>query len=290
MTEMTRKRISEILRIAFDLLWFEPQGLYLREILDHMRTNYHLTEEELEPFSFAPRYPRYEVIVRVGSIALAKAGWLAKSSKGKWEITEAGRRESRQYSNAEDFFVMAVRDYEEWKDRQSARKGRFDFLAVERAEERAREQIQRYIESMQLSELRSLVADLMRGLGFYVIWTAPAEQLEGQVHLIVGKDPIGLGSGRIMIHINHAGQAATVEGLHAFKACMREADNGVFISLSGFTNHARQEAYADAQANIRLIDLDEFIELWLSNLQKISPEARQRLPLKAVYFLAQPDV
>ncbi len=289
MTELTRKRTSEILRIAFDLLWFEPQGLYLHEILDHMRKNYDLTAEELTPVSFAPRYPLFEVIIRIGSIALARAGWLVKSSKGKWELTEQGRLESKQYSNAEDFFITAVREYEEWKDRESARRGRFDVLAIERAEERAREQIQGYLETMALTEVRSLVAELMRGLGFYITWTAPPDQRGGQVHLIASRDPIGLAPGRIMIHLNQSGQAATTEGLHAFTASLREVDRGLFISLSGFTGLARQEANADVQTNIRLIDLDEFIELWLGSLNKISPEGRQRLPLKPVYFLAPPE-
>ena len=290
MAEITKKRISEILQIAFDLLWFEPQGLYLREILEHMRKNYAFTEEELASFPFAPRFPRYEVIIRIGSIPLAKAGWLVKTNKGKWQITDKGRRESRQYSNAEDFFLSAVHEYEDWKDRETARKDRFDFLVIDRAEERAREQIQSYLQSMPLPGLRNLVGDLLRGLGFYVIWTAPEEQKNGHVHVIACTNPIGIAGRRIMVHINHAGQAATVEGLHSFLSTVRGTDDGVYISLGGFTALAKQEVYMGSHSNVRLIDLDEFVDLWLGSLQKLSPDARKRLPLKPVYFLTPPEV
>jgi restriction system protein len=289
MAEITKKRISEILRIAFDLLWFEPDGLYLREILEHMRKNYDFADEELGSFAFAPQFPRYEVIIRVGSIPLARAGWLVKTGKGKWQITEKGRQESRRYSNAEDFFLSAVQEYEEWKDRESARRERFDFLVVDRAEERAREQIRRFLQSMSLPELRILVGDLLRGLGYYVIWTAPPEQQNGQIHIIASSNPIGIGGGRIMVHINQTGQAASIEGLQSFLSTVRGPDHGVYISLYGFNSPARQEGYVGTHGNVRLIDLDEFIELWLGNLKKLSPEARKRFPLKPVYFLEPPE-
>jgi hypothetical protein len=51
-----------------------------------------------------------------------------------------------------------------------------------------------------------------------------------------------------------------------------------------------QEVYVRPHSNVRLIDQDEFIELWLSNLSKLSPEARKHLPLKAIYFLAPPEL
>lgn len=289
MAEITKKRISEILRIAFDLLWFEPDGLYLREILDHMRKNYDFTDDELGSFPFAPRFPRYEVIIRIGSIPLARAGWLVKTDKGKWQITDKGRQESRRYSNAEDFFLSAVQEYEEWRNRESARRQRFEFMLVDRAQEGARDQVQRYLQSMSLPELVNLVGDLLRGLGFYVIWTCPPAQLAGQVHMIASSNPVGIGGGRIMVHVNHTGQPASAEALQAFMSAVHGADHGVYFSLWGFSSPLNQGAYVGAHSNVRLIDLDEFIELWLANLKKLSPDARNRLPLKPVYFLAPPD-
>jgi hypothetical protein len=257
MPEITRRRISEILRIAFDLLWFEPQGLYLREILDHMEQHCDLTQEERGSFSFAPQFPRYEVIIRIGSIPLAKAGWLEKTKRGKWQITERGRIESKRFSNAEDFFTNAIQEYEGWKDREAARVDGLDYLVVDRAEERARDQIHQYLQSLQPHEIRSLVSELLRGLGYFIVWTAPPDQLDGPVH---------------------------------FMSLLGNGDHGLYVSLGGFTSHVMQEVYVRPHSNVRLIDQDEFIELWQANLPKLSPEARKHLPLKAIYFLAPPEL
>ncbi len=289
MPEISRKRIREILRIAFDLLWFEPQGLYLREILDHMEQHCDLSEEERGAFPFAPQFPRYEVIIRVGSIPLARAGWLEKSKHGKWQITEQGRIESKHFSTAEDVFTNAIQEYEGWKDREAARLDGLDYLIVDRAAERAREQIHQYLQSLQPHELRGLVGELLQALGYYLVWTAPPDQVDGPVHIVARPNPLGVTGGQIMVHINRAGQAATVEGLRSFMSLLGNGNHGLYVSLGGITSHVMQEVYVRPHSNVRLIDQEEFIELWLGNLAKLSPEARKHLPLKAVYFLAPPD-
>ncbi len=289
-TEISRKRISEILRIAFDLLWFEPQGLYLREILDHMEQHCDLSQEERGSFPFAPQFPRYEVIIRIGTIPLIKAGWLEKTRRGKWQITDKGRIESKRYSNAEDFFLNAIQEYEGWKDREAARLEGLDYLVVNRAEERAREQIRQYLEALQPHEISGLVSELLRGLGYYIVWTAPPDQLNGPVHIVARPNPLGVAGGQIMVHINRLGQAATVEGLRSFMSLLGNDDHGLYVSLGGFTSNVMQEVYVRPHSNVRLMDQDEFIELWLANLSKLSPEARKHLPLRAVYFLAPPDL
>jgi restriction system protein len=289
-TEITRERISEILRVAFDLLWFEPAGLYLHEILENIGRNFALTDEERNSFVFAPRFPRYEVIIRIGSIPLVKAGWLEKSKKGKWRITEKGRQESKQYANAEDFFVSAIHEYEEWKNRETARKESFDYLVIERAEERAWQQIGGYMQSMSATEVRDLVGELLKALGYYVVWTAPPEKSRGQAHLIVRTSPFGVNGGGIVVHVHEGEQAATVENLHAFMSMLNPHDHGLFFSLAGFTARVREEMYGRPESTLRLMELDEFIELWLRNQSRLSPEARNRLPLKPVYFLQPPEI
>jgi len=37
------------------------------------------------------------------------------------------------------------------------------------------------------------------------------------------------------------------------------------------------------------MDLESFVDLWVKNYDKLNLEARQRLPLKPVYFLSLPD-
>ena len=91
MTDITVNRISEILRLVFDLLWFEPQGLYVSEIMRYIQATVPLSEYETGYYPYAPYSPRYEVVIRVGTIPLVRAGWLEKTKNGRWFITEAGR-------------------------------------------------------------------------------------------------------------------------------------------------------------------------------------------------------
>ena len=289
MPEITKKRISEILRSAFDLLWFEPQGLYVREILDHISKNLDLSEYERGYPSFAPRFPRYEVIIRIGSIPLVKAGWLVKTNKGRWYLTEKGRQASKQFQGAEEFFIKAVQYYEDWQDQEDAKLDKFDFLLQHRAEERSWEQIQQYLQSMPPPEFRDLVCELLKGLGYELSWIAPAEKDNGLVDIIATADPAGANGRRILVHLNHTGQAATLEGLRSFAATLAENDNGIYVSTGGFTSNVRDDSYFNAYPNLNLVDLDELVELWLKSLEKLSPQARERLPLKPVYFLSLPE-
>ena len=81
MTDITVNRISEILRLVFDLLWFEPQGLYVSEIMRYIQATVPLSEYETGYYAYAPYSPRYEVVIRVGTIPLVRAGWLGEDQE-----------------------------------------------------------------------------------------------------------------------------------------------------------------------------------------------------------------
>ena len=68
------------------------------------------------------------------------------------------------------------------------------------------------------------------------------------------------------------------------------SDYGLYVSPAGFSARAGPDVYLGPQANLRLVALDEFIELWLRTEEKLSPEARNRLPLRPVYFLLPPEI
>ena len=121
MADITVNRISEILRLVFDLLWFEPQGLYVSEIMRYIQTTVPLSEYESGYYSFAPYSPRYEVVIRVGTIPLVRAGWLEKTKNGRWFITEAGREACKRYKNAGAFFEESVRLFVQWKSSENNR-------------------------------------------------------------------------------------------------------------------------------------------------------------------------
>lgn len=49
---------------------------------------------------------------------------------------------------------------------------------------------------------------------------------------------------------------------------------------------AADEARTQEKRRVTLIDLDQLFELWVQYYEKLSDEARQRLPLKPIHFLA----
>ena len=74
MSDISRARTGEFLRIVFELLWNKPEGLQAKEILDTIPKKTELTEYEEGYYKSTPSSPRFEKIVRFATIDLVKAG------------------------------------------------------------------------------------------------------------------------------------------------------------------------------------------------------------------------
>src|SRR5574340_1169498 len=159
MADITLNRIGELLRSVLELLWNKPGGLPAREIIAFLPEITTLSDYKK---AYAPpsNVPRYEKYVRLATIPLVKAGWLVKNNKGRWYITDEGREACRRYENAQDLYKEALRIFDE--NRQSAPA---IITAVEEAEEKAWEQIQRYLQASRRIEFQTLVADLLIAMG-----------------------------------------------------------------------------------------------------------------------------
>jgi restriction system protein len=279
MADVTLSRIGELLRSVFELLWTKPEGMPAKEILAFLPEITQLTEYE-RGYSPPSNVPRYERIIRLATIPLAKAGWLVKNDKGRWYITEDGRQACRRYPNAQELYKEALRLFDE--NRQSAP---LYTMVVEEAEEKAWEQIHRYLQDSRRIEFQALIADLLRAMGYHVAWTAPPEKDHGQIDMVAYVDPIGAKGPRILVQVKHKGQAVTLEGLRAFLSVMSPSDYGLFVSTGGFTNDVVDEIRTDALQKTTLLDLENFFDLWIKYYDELSQEARNRFPLKAIYFL-----
>jgi hypothetical protein len=291
MSEITVKRISEILRLVFDLLWFEPEGLYASEIMHYVRTKVPLSTFEAGFDHYAPYAPRYEVIIRVGTIPLVRAGWLEKNKNGRWLITEAGREACLRYKNSEDFFEESIRLFQEWKAAQNHQLAQISANPVSRAQEYSWEQIRQYIDSIDMDELRGCVGALLKAIGCHVVWVKSKNKKETNVSvdLICYLNPLGLNSSRVMVHIANKTQPSTVEGLSSVMRALGPGELGLYISFGGLTSTLKDFALTQTQNQIRLIDLETFIDLWVENQNKIELEYRMKFPLKPVYFLSFPE-
>ena len=279
MADVTLNRIGELLRSVLELLWNKPEGMPAREILAFLPEITQLTEYE-RGYSPPGSMPRYERIVRLATIPLVKAGWLVKSNKGRWNITEEGRQACRRFPNARELYKEALRVFED------ARQGAPSYtMVVEEAEEKAWEQIDRFLLETTRTEFRQLVADLLRAMGYHIAWIAPPEKDHGQIDLVAHTDPIGARAPRILVQVKHKGQPVTLEGLTAFLSLLSTNDYGLFISSGGFTGDVMEELRVDPMQRTTLLDLENFFDLWIEYYDKLSQEARHRFPLKKIYFL-----
>ncbi len=279
MADITLSRIGELLRSVLELLWSKPEGMSAREILAFLPEITQLTDYE-KGFSPSSNTPRYERIIRLSTVPLVKAGWLVKNNKGRWYITAEGRQACKRYPNAQELYREALRLFDE--RRQNAP---LYTLPVEEAEEKAWEQIQKFLQATKRIEFQTLIADLLKAMGYHVSWSAPPEKDHGQIDIVAHVDPIGVRGPRILVQVKHKGQATTLEGLKTFSSVLAGEDYGLLVSTGGFTSEALDEVRSTAVSRTSLWDLEGFFDLWIEYYDKLDQEARSRFPLKAIYFL-----
>ncbi len=280
MTDVTVARVGELLRSVLELLWNKPDGIPAQDLLAYIPQVTELTDYEK---GYAPpaNVPRYERIVRLATIPMVQAGWLTKSTKGRWFITEEGRRACRRFKSAQELYTEALDHLE------LARQGNPSHaLTVEQAEEKAWDGIQRYLQTAQRASLQSMVADLMKAMGYFVAWIAPPEKDRGRIDLVAYTDPIGAKAPRILVQLHHKGQPVAMEGLKSFLSAVGDGDYGLLISTGGFTAEASDAMRNEGFKRTTLLDLEGFFDLWVLHYDRLSEEARSRFPLTKIYFLS----
>ncbi len=279
MADITLSRIGELLRSVFELLWTKPEGLSAKDILAVLPEITQLTEYE-KGYSPSTNMPRYERIIRLATVPLVKAGWLFKNDKGRWYLTDEGRRAGKRYSNAQELYKEALMLFEERRQNASL----YNMVAEEAAEE-AWVQIQKFLQVTKHVEFLTLIMDLLIVMGYHISWVAPPEKDHGQIDIVAHVDPLEVRGSRILVQVKHTGQAVTIEGLKTFSSILGPNDYGLYVSTGGFTNDVREESRSDAFSKTTLWDLEKFFNLWTVNYEKLSREAHTRFPLKAIYFL-----
>jgi restriction system protein len=295
MAEITRRRQGELLAGVFRLLTDHPDGLDAKDLLLSLRALVRPTQFEESEYPNRPGVVRYDKIVRFASILFVKAGWLAKS-KGRWAVTDEGRREYERYAgDPERFMRAAVTQYQQWRrDRPNPSPEPEEIeseaaevaIGYEEAEEAAFAEIKAHIEKIPPYDFQELVAALLRAMAYHVTWIAPPGPDRG-VDILAGPDPLGIQEPRIKVQVKHRPYAATdVNDLRSFLAVLGTRDVGIFVSTGGFTRDARIEARTHETRRLTLLDLGELLDLWIVNYSHVEEAKRTLLPLRPVYYLA----
>lgn len=296
MTEITAARKGEYFKLLFEILIAVPNGLRARDVMAEVDKRITLTpyEEELLPGGTS----RFRKNFSFGTIDLVKAGWLYKN-KGVWTVTEQGKQAFSTYP-ATTFYSQAFKLYRAWREAQVSTEVADDPEATssaevveksvqvtfEVAEEQAWAEIAQYLRSMPPYEFQDLVADLLKAMGYHIAWKSPPGK-DGGLDIVAYTDPLGTRLPRIKVQVKrHSSQKTDVNGLRSFMAVLGENDVGLFVTTSGFTRDAEDEARKQESRKVTLIDLDKFFDLWVEHSAKLDDAARRRFPLQPIYFLA----
>lgn len=278
MADVTLDLIGELLRRMVEVLWSKPEGASAAEILALLPES--ALVREPEGSSPIKQISTTEKALRLSTLSLVRAGWLVKTDKGRWYLTEEGRQACRRYPNARELYKEAVRIIEE-RDQSAPMYA----MALEQAQEKSWELIRKFLQETRRVEFQYLVGELLKAMGYSVAWIAPPDKSHGQIDMLAYADPLGAKGARILIQIKTKGQAVTLEGLKSFLGILGPNDYGLFISTGGFTNDVTEQVKSNAFHKTTLLDLEGFFDLWLKHYDALSQEARARFPLKAVHFL-----
>jgi restriction system protein len=134
-------------------------------------------------------------------------------------------------------------------------------------------------------DFQELVAALLRAMGYHVSWIAPPGK-DGGIDIVAWSDPLGTRPPRIKVQVKRVGQNVSVDGLRSFMAILSDDDVGLFVTTAGFTKDAEEAARTQEKRKVTLVNLEKLFDLWVEYYARLDNDARRRLPLSPIYFLA----
>ncbi|MBQ9672782.1 MAG: restriction endonuclease [Prevotella sp.] len=262
-----------------------------KEIYPFVNENVSLTDWEREPAG-KMQYIRWTNSFQFYSIDYQKAGFIVKKN-GTWYITPEGEKVLKK--SPEEVMNLARAAYMEWKKLRDIEVGPDDEPTDETAEKDnsmnldllesdAREGIKRYVVSKSPYEFQDLVAALLRAMGYHTPFVAPKGK-DGGIDIIAYLDPLGAQTPRIKVQVKHKPDTAIgASEVRALSGVLKAGDIALFVTSGTYSADARNAA-SGSDKFLRLIDGDEFIEMWQEYYDKMSDDDKNMLPLKRISFL-----
>ena len=262
-----------------------------KELYPFVEANVNLTEWEKEPAG-KNKYIRWTNSFQFYSINYAKAGLIVKQ-KGMWYLTPEG--EAALKLSPEEVMEKGEVAYREWR-KLNPREDKHDEepaddnVERDRAEELnllesdAREGIRQFIASKSPYEFQDMVAALLRAMDYHTPFIAPKGK-DGGIDIIAYLDPLGAKTPRIKVQVKHKSETAIgASEIRALLGVLRTGDIALFVTSGTFSSDARNTSTSSREF-IRLIDGNDFIDMWQEYYDKMSDEDKNMLPLKRISFL-----
>ncbi len=266
----------------------------VKDIYPFVNENVTLTDWEREPAG-KMQYIRWTNNFQFYSIDYQKAGFIVKKN-GYWYITPEGEKALKK--SPEEVMNMARTAYREWKKTREIEDESEEptdetaenenAMNLDLLESDAREGIRRYMVSKTPYEFQDMVAALLRAMGYHTPFIAPKGK-DGGIDIIAYVDPLGAQTPRIKVQVKHKPETTIgASDIRALLGVLRAGDIALFVTSGPFSQDAKSTG-TNSREFIRLIDGDEFIEMWQEYYDKMSDEDKNMLPLKRISFLGNND-
>ena len=157
-------------------------------------------------------------------------------------------------------------------------------MKLEQLESDAREGIKAFIASKDPYEFQDMVAALLRAMEYHTPFIAPKGK-DGGIDIIAYLDPLGAKTPRIKVQVKHKPETAIgASEVRALSGVLKAGDIALFVTSGTYSADARNAASGNDKF-IRLIDGNDFIEMWQEYYDKMSDDDKNMLPLKRISFL-----
>lgn len=287
---------------AFKILKSAGGQLPGREVMQRIREAVDFTEWEKQIYE-KTGYVRWESILHFYTIDCLKAGFFRKN-KGVWYITEEGEKaielgplkllesatrayrkwvsENKDIKNKKSSDVIEIAELDE--NKTQTQKANLDLL-----EEQAIAGLKEYIRSKNPYEFQDIVAALLRAMKYHTPFISPKGK-DGGLDIVAYNDPLGATTPRLKVQVKHRPDSAVpVDDIRGLTGLLnKDGDVGVFVTSGFFTSEATRSA-RESHRHIKLIDVDNFIDLWQQFYHHLSDEDKNMLPLHPIYFLGSND-
>lgn len=264
-----------------------------KEINTFIEANVALTEWEKERAGKYQNY-RWSSSTQFYSIDYKVAGFILKKN-GSWYLTQEGEA----VLSLGEIVVMeqANAAYHKWKNEQdvvlhsdpkeaeeSEEAAKEIIVNLEQLEVTAMEGITDYIKKKNPYEFQDMVAALLRAMGYHTPFVAPKGK-DGGIDIVAYVDPLGAQTPRIKVQVKHKPDTAIpAADVRALLGVLKTGDIALFVTSGTFSPDARNTA-VNSKEYVRIIDGDEFIDMWQQYYDKMTDEDKNMLPLKRIAFL-----
>jgi restriction system protein len=138
-------------------------------------------------------------------------------------------------------------------------------------------------------EFQDLVAALLRAMDYFTPFVTPKDP-DGGLDIVAYQDPLITKAPRIKVQVKHRPDAnISVGDIKSLLGSLnKDGGVGLFVTSGGFTSDAERFARS-SQVHVKLIDFDDFIDLWQEFYSKLTDDEKYLLSLHPIYFLGSTE-